>query len=141
MSVSNELRAIRNRCKHRLRVYDSAIVYAPHVTSLPVGTFGPGWASVPGSHRCSRCHETLPLGPSSDGDERVGVEIRAAELSTRTPDQMRWREDMSGSECREGVGWEAHACGFFATWCNDDPDALAGYLARCIATHEEQEGG
>lgn len=68
-------------CRHRLRVFQSATVFAPHTTTACIGTFGPGWANVPGQHRCDRCGQVIPLGESNDADERVRMELRAARLA------------------------------------------------------------
>ena len=87
--------------------------------------------------RCNHCNAWLPLGPSNDEPEAVRVEMRAAEIAANG--EPIWTEHATGSEVREGCGWNARACGFADTWCSGNPDALAGYLARCIATHTEDK--
>jgi hypothetical protein len=81
---------------------------------------------------CDDCGAWLPLGPSSESEPEVRIEIRAARLV----------ETRAGSYCNNDVwaGWEAHKRG----WEPDPPtDCQAGWLAREIATHDpthEEEG-
>ncbi len=86
---------------------------------------------------CLDCGVWLSLGPSADDDERVRVEIRAAELAAR-------RGFGSFSNC--GAGCER--CGFVTHKSNNDSpydrcnarQFDAGWLAREIATHPGGEG-
>ena len=73
------------RCRHVLRRFDSAIVFAPHETTESIGAFGPGWVNVPGQHRCERCWDLVPLGASNDEPEAVKVEMRAARIGSEPP--------------------------------------------------------
>lgn len=86
---------------------------------------------------CGRCGFWMSLGNSDEhASEQVEIEIRAAELAAR-------RGFGSFSNC--GAGCER--CGFIVhkhgvakppdVHC-DDRQFHAGYLARAIATHEEQ---
>ena len=93
--------------------------------------------------RCNRCDSMLSLGASNDADERVGVEIRAAEIAalgigtphlwiTRDEDHG-WRDyanEDGGGDCRcsEAVRHDAH------NW-------HAGHLARVIAETSGGGGG
>jgi hypothetical protein len=79
---------------------------------------------------CVRCRAWLTLGESNDAPEAVKVEILAAEIAARRVNA--WcTNDAWG-------GWNAHLMGW-------DPfpsrAALAGYLAREIASHDESGRG
>lgn len=85
---------------------------------------------------CLDCGTWLPLGHSDENDERVRVEIRAAELAARSG---------FGSFSNCGAGCER--CGFVThshgvvgetphPQCNER-QFHAGYLARQIATHTD----
>lgn len=116
------------RCKHRLRRFETAVVYGRHRALLACVSFGPGWTSVPGQHRCDSCGEIIPLGPSNDAGEAVEIEIAAA-----------WLAGHRSLDGCEQCGWEAHRCdyAFAPSDVHDQSDFQAGYLAREIATHEE----
>ena len=84
--------------------------------------------------RCIDCAAWLPLGDANDSSPEVQIEIRAAEIAATG--EPFWHVDATGSEVREGCGWNAHACRFADTWCSGDRDCLAGYLASAIVTHD-----
>jgi hypothetical protein len=74
---------------------------------------------------CIDCRAWLSIGPSNDAG--CEVEIRAAQIIA--DDYMLWQEAM-GFECdddAEPSGNREH-----------HPSWHAGYLARCIATHEDE---
>ena len=91
--------------------------------------------------RCGACGAWLPLGPANDSDERVQVEIRAATLAARVLDEraaerLTFLSDI-GFDGAEIAGWIERQYD-----SNDAPSEfgeLAGYLARCIATHDEDQ--
>jgi hypothetical protein len=75
---------------------------------------------------CTDCGHWLSLGPSNDEPLEVQIEIRAAELTA--PRARTFVSDDVWS------GWVAHERG----WCPAPTiAALAGYLARVIATHPD----
>jgi hypothetical protein len=79
---------------------------------------------------CLDCGTWLPLGPSADDDERVRIEVRAAELvAAGGPDR----------HC-ERCGWDMHRHGFYCAPSSghDEADFHAGWLAREITTHTAQ---
>jgi hypothetical protein len=81
---------------------------------------------------CLDCGTWLPLGPSADDDERVRIEVRAAELvAAGGPDR----------HC-ERCGWDMHRHGFYCAPSSghDEADFHAGWLAREITTHTAQRG-
>lgn len=81
---------------------------------------------------CDRCGEWLPLGPSNDDDEAVLVEMRAAEIAAFCCIRDAWLA-CKVSDCeRDGFDLDG----------NDEPSCPAeesGYLARCIASHPEEQ--
>lgn len=85
---------------------------------------------------CLDCGAWLSLGPANDEPEAVRVEIRAAELTTL--DRCSLEQWPCGMTDQEPHGWIGHK--------HDDtpiePRASywAGYLAREIATHENEDG-
>lgn len=98
------------------------------------------WVKCPegeATHKeCCQCHEHLTLGPSNDDDERVRVEMRAAELASGYTKE---RGVIDGTSLDEDVGWLIHV----SEWTHHDrergtpvnDEQQAGYLARCIWTH------
>jgi hypothetical protein len=83
---------------------------------------------------CRRCGEWLSLGPSNDAG--CAVEIRAAKLAADIA-HLGWtvlRRDSLEFAGWNGDGWSAWEDALL------DPKYLAGYLARCIATHEDPNG-
>lgn len=90
---------------------------------------------------CQDCGAWLSLGPSNDDSEAVRVEMRAAELAADLVDDDHKRTVFSGggSTSDECWGWFLYdryisANDVTATHVLSDA-GLAGYLARCIATH------
>ena len=86
--------------------------------------------------RCLDCGAWLPLGPSRDDGphaEQVAIEVRAAELSVQPAGTYVTSDAQSG--------WVCHAKDYDPPPWPHCPDAWSGYLARCIATHDEQQGG
>lgn len=89
--------------------------------------------------RCLSCPEWLPLGPAADdlpeSQDAVAIEIRAAELAAMPPVSIeQWPAGLTSSEAS---GWLLCAHGgdpIFSTG-----PALAGYLARIIYEHGEEE--
>lgn len=87
---------------------------------------------------CGRCGAWLSLGPAND-TLRVVVEIRAAEIAADDDEMGRM---MTGPIDHEVLGYIL-ACqaerGFaFDKSCRNGSQ-LAGYLARCIATHDTEQ--
>lgn len=73
------------------------------------------------------CGHWLSLGPANITPE-VEVEIRAAKLAVQPAGTYVTSDAQSG--------WVCHEQDLDPPWPHC-PDAWAGYLARCIATHEE----
>lgn len=70
----------------------------------------------------------LSLGPSNDDSEQVRIEIRAAEIAADGGPNTE-------SANFEAYGWLLHQAGGPVLWTNQHE--AAGYLARCITTHED----
>lgn len=75
--------------------------------------------------------------PANDADERVQVEIRAAEIAADEHEMSRMMTGPIDGEvngfilaCQVERGFREEAAPVDAHW-------QAGYLARCIATHED----
>lgn len=81
---------------------------------------------------CLDCGTWLPLGPSADDSEAVRIEIRAAELA-----RLKAGAFVTGDVWS---GWDAHRNNYDPPPWPYCPDAWAGYLARCIVTHEREVG-
>ena len=79
---------------------------------------------------CERCGELLPLGPASD-TEATAVEVRAAEIAVVASE----RGGLHGFDAPYVFRYD-EVDGYLAG-LRMDPTAgnVAGYLARCIATH------
>ena len=112
------------RCRH----------YAPYIHDWdPIG----GHARI--TRSCCYCNESLPLGPSNDSSEAVGIEMRAAELATR-------RGFGSFSNCGAGCercGFVVHKHGSTApphARCNER-QFQSGHLAHAIASHDDEMRG
>ena len=86
---------------------------------------------------CSVCWGYGALGESNDADERVGVEIRAAEIAAT----LAATQVPVLNEC-ERHGWECHANAgtAFPILC-EARDFHAGWLARVIAENSGGGGG
>lgn len=96
-----------------------------------------GW-DEPQARVCKLCRAWLPLGPSNDDDERVRVEMRAAEISALLSNDAAlydWtlsnEEFVSFTAFEERRGWSVAE----SSMRNHSNAWLAGYLARCIWTH------
>lgn len=78
--------------------------------------------------RCIDCAHWLSLGESNDADERVDLEIRAAELAAH---RNGWLV-LDTIDKMEMVGFAQSEAGVI-----ESREYQSGYLARCISTHEE----
>jgi hypothetical protein len=97
----------RGKCKH--------VHHAAHTRLV---TYADGWQAFAG--QVCDCGEWLSLGPAADDDERVQVEIRAAELE----------DDLAVFRTHEFWGFLAHKRDY-----NVEPEWEAGWLAREIRLH------
>jgi hypothetical protein len=79
--------------------------------------------------QCIACLEWLSLGPSNDVG--VEVEIRAAEIAAAT--EMPKCDDGPLEERCVRCGWE----GWISDYAAPSDAWLAGYLARCITSHQD----
>lgn len=80
---------------------------------------------------CDSCGEWLSLGESNESDERVAVEIRAAELANLAH---------SHADQMESYGWSCWSRGNSDDPCgtvSNDPRWHAGWLGREINEHTE----
>lgn len=80
---------------------------------------------------CADCGYWLGLGEANDSDERVRVEKRAAMLSQPHGAFLLF-------STTEFSGWLDHQRTVYPP---EYADTLAGYLARCIATHDQEQEG
>lgn len=86
----------------------------------------------PDASVCNLCGAWLALGESNDAPAEVQVEMRAAELVANALVRYRnshgWRSSEMTDDEMDGLFWG-----------DEEPSAshLAGYLARCIATHPD----
>lgn len=89
--------------------------------------------------RCEYCLAPLSLGPAShDGPhaEQVRVEIRAAEIAQEVSEMTEWWL-MFNATPSELSGYQYHQT---PTRNGAYTDMNAGYLARCIANHDAEQG-
>lgn len=89
---------------------------------------------------CQDCGHWLPLGPAADGDERVKVEIRAAEIADEhraTGHIPKCSLDQPFEERCERCGWEC----FLMLKAEPHAEWHAGYLASLISHHSQTTGG
>jgi len=105
-------------------------------------TFVPEVDGEPGRKVCMRCGAWLPLGLANDADERVTLEIRAAELaSTWNPNSGEW----NGFESLGMVSPDAEHAPLIERDIAEGRDKCprdlaayyAGHLALCITQHPE----
>jgi hypothetical protein len=84
---------------------------------------------------CCTCKAQLPWGESNDDDERVAIEMRAAEIAPndRWYDEPRFEFESYGALCFMNGGTPGNA----GDGGNSDhaSDEWAGYLAQVIRTH------
>jgi hypothetical protein len=132
---------VSGRCRH-----ENAIVFR-----LVGGKRSKGQRTRAVTQRCQACDAQLSLGPATD-TPAVLIEVRAAELAALLEPFNPRREHvhtMASSGVRgsrsldvfalERAGWWVHQMDLVtADVVTHRPEALAGYLARCIATHEEE---
>lgn len=86
---------------------------------------------------CLSCKQPQPLGPSNDTG--VEHEIRAAEIAANVAD-YRASGRLHVITIDEDIGWRVGVRDYDRPWAL--PCQFAGYLARCIDTHESfAEGG
>jgi hypothetical protein len=128
--------------------------YAQHNDSVMIA----GSIRVVSSRRCLDCGAWLSLGPANDDDDRVKVELRAAELAA----DMRLGVGIGGhrpDHCTGEHCWHYYAdegeCDGPCCYCERDymlvlPESVAqgrdyecqtGYLAACIADHDDADKG
>lgn len=86
-------------------------------------------------NECLDCGEWQGMGPSNDADERVRVEIGAAEIASGIVNPAMNPAVAYAAKCgyddrQTPFAWDCGWNGLERAW-------HAGYLARCIATHEE----
>lgn len=101
---------------------------------------GYGWylarvLEEPMAKRCLNCGATLPLGPSNDSDPRVQLEMRAAELATDADHMKRLIHNGIPGEDDEVDGY---LTSFNGKRAPSNEAQWAGYLARCISTHNKE---
>lgn len=124
------------RCKHERGRYIVATVYVEQTEErTPL---------VIGQCRCNACGAVIPLGPSNDEPEAVRVEMRAAEIAQDIA-CMGWT--VLRRDSLVFAGWHDeqltplyHSNGFqyYEPPKFDESQWHAGYLARAIATHDEE---
>lgn len=122
------------RCRH-----ENADHLMPGQVVSPYGKCLPFHLALVEQLRCLDCGAWLSLGPANDEPAEVQVEIRAATLA----DVME-REKLSSYflQGNEFDGWSAHRHG--TDFYSGEPIQNrrhwdAGYLARCIVTHDDKE--
>lgn len=80
--------------------------------------------------KCLTCGATLSLGPASDDDPNVQVELRAAEIAAMWRDCL---DDTPYMTFPEVLGW-------LNAQDSEGTVVDAGYLARAIHDHDEEQG-
>lgn len=117
------------KCKHVIRMRAHRVEFAPGVESPYIDrnrkTGKPIRSVLVDCCVCLHCGAWLPLGPSNDEDERVKVEMRAAELVVIVPDSLE-------ETILEWAGRRHFVEG------HEEPNSFggqAGWLAAAIATH------
>jgi hypothetical protein len=85
---------------------------------------------------CDDCGAWLPLGPAAPHTEQTRIELRAAEIAVTDHDE-------SGLSASEFVGWcvgNPLASHVALDGLPTTPSGYqAGYLARCIASHDKEQ--
>jgi hypothetical protein len=82
--------------------------------------------------QCRSCRHWIPLGPAADEDQRVKVEIRAAEIAANVAELTEWYLYVGiNTTDAENRGY---ACAESSLKPHND-EWHAGYLARCITEH------
>lgn len=119
---------MRKRCKHRDRDGWAIVTFY----KADGAEAGPHESHLVQRMICDRCG-VVPFGPSADDDERVRVEMRAAELAGPNYDYNRF--DALATDA-ENWGWHAQAVHPVIDACQSD-EQETGWLAREIATHGE----
>lgn len=91
---------------------------------------------VPDAIVCLDCDHWLSLGPANDSDERVRIEKRAALIAIEIAEMTEWWLFFNGSPA------ELNGYQYYSRPLRNGSmaDLNAGYLARCIATHDQEEG-
>ncbi len=132
-------------CSHELAWRAIRVEFAPGVRSPYIDrhrfTGEPIRNVLVDAKRCADCGAWLPLGPSNDEPEAVKVEIRAAELAARVDEQRvrdRWQlmSDV-GFDGAEIAGWIENK--YDSEKLPEQFGEHAGYLARCIVTHGDDQ--
>lgn len=91
--------------------------------------------------RCGVCGEWLSLGPANDDDANVRVEIAAASYASMAEnggDSISIGHHLYRNDLSSWYGWCQHAAvhDYDDDASNVRDHELAGYLARCIVTHD-----
>ncbi len=129
------------KCKHTSAIWsrwtDGAWVHVARLSGPPIGGLSAA-RFFEGRLVCDKCGHWFSYGPSNDTAE-VQIEIAAVEFALMAVENpRRWkREHSPGSDA--GAGWWVHQMDLVESdkvtcW----PGAQAGYLARCIVTHEDE---
>jgi hypothetical protein len=114
------------RCKHPFAAKHT------HIAHVEVADFDEPQPMI--YERCANCGTWLPLGPSSESEPEVKIELRAAELALNDG-PIRTCDNAMPKDYEE-CGWD---CWPFLNAMHDAaPAQWAGYLARQIHTHEEE---
>lgn len=85
--------------------------------------------------RCIDCGAWLSIGPSNDKPAEVQIEIRAAEIAAHVSDDG--APLVRRFDGAEHAGWIEHA--FDSQKTPEQPGEWAGYLARCIVEHDNDQ--
>ena len=101
--------------------------------------FGLRWEQM-AAHRCNDCNAWVGMGPSRD-TEQTAIEMRAAELAeavfdVRRADRTALLSEL-GFDGAETAGWLE--CMYDSEKPPEQPGEHAGYLARVIVEHTEEE--
>jgi len=124
------------KCKHRSATWsrweDGAWVLVGHLSGPPLAAHGRFFKD----RLVCDCGEWLPMGEAAPDTDATRIERRAAELAATSIDGDRIEMDDCTNGELSGYLWAVGLTDAQRGPTLDEPQQSAGYLARCIATHD-----